>query len=63
MSLITEQLIINNIPFIRTYSDAGYYIHGGSPEADYAEAIDLASLGRTYTETTTLIESDPEPEE
>lgn len=37
--------------YIRTYSDQGVYIHGGSPEADYAEAIDPASLGRTYTET------------
>ena len=42
--------------FIRTYSDYGKYIHGGYPEADYAEAIDPASLGRTYTETDRPIE-------
>lgn len=36
---------------IRTYSDSGFYIHGGYPEADYAEAIDPASAGRTYVET------------
>lgn len=45
--------------FIRTYSDQGVYIHGGSPEADYAEAIDPASLGRTYTETDIPIEDEP----
>lgn len=42
---------------IRTYSDSGYYIHGGLPEGDYTEAIDPVSTGRTYTETTTLIET------
>lgn len=45
--------------FIRTYSDQGFYVHGGSPEADYAEAIDPASLGRTYTETDRPIEDEP----
>ncbi len=42
--------------FVRTYSDAGVYIHGGFPEADYAEAIDRADLNRTYTETNIPIE-------
>lgn len=42
--------------FIRTYSDAGFYIHGGFPEADYTEAIDRANLNRTYTETNIPIE-------
>ena len=36
---------------IKTYSDAGYYIHGGDPEGDYTEAIDPISAGRTYIET------------
>lgn len=45
--------------YIRTYSDQGVYIHGGSPEADYAEAIDPASLGRTYTETDRPIPDEP----
>lgn len=44
---------------IRTYSDKGVYVHGGSPEADYAEAIDPASLGRTYTETDRPIPDEP----
>ena len=31
-------------------------VHGGSPVADYAEALDPADLGRTYTETDIPIE-------
>lgn len=45
---------------VRTYSDAGFMIHGGYPEADYIEAIDPISTGRTYTETDRPI---PEPEQ
>lgn len=52
--MIIQEIIGENL--IRTYSDKGVYIHGGSPEGDYAEAVDLASLGRTYTETDILIE-------
>lgn len=47
-----------NGDFTRAYSNAGFYIHGGNPEADYTEAYDPTSLGRTYTETTTPIEDD-----
>lgn len=36
---------------VKAHSDAGFYIHGGSPEADYAEAIDPKSANRKYTET------------
>jgi len=54
----TETITINDQQFIRTYSDAGFMIHGGSPEADYAEATDPAELGRTYTETDIPIEQD-----
>lgn len=46
-----EHFELNEHDFIRTYSDAGMMIHGGSPEADYTEATDPAELGRTYTET------------
>lgn len=52
----TESITIGEQQFIRTYSDKGMMIHGGSPEADYAEALDLAELGRVYTETTHIIE-------
>ena len=54
----TETITINDQQFIRTYSDAGFMIHGGFPEADYEEAIDPADLGRTYTETDIPIEQD-----
>lgn len=59
----TETLTIGGKQFIRTYSDKGMYIHGGSPEADYSEALDPADLGRTYTETTTPIEDETSAED
>lgn len=52
----TENITIGGKTFIRTYSDRGMMIHGGSPVADYAEALDPADLGRTYTETDIPIE-------
>lgn len=52
----TEQLTINGKQFIRTDSDTGYMIHGGSPESDYSEALDPAEFGRTYIETDIPIE-------
>ena len=54
----TEQITINDKAFIRTYSDAGYLIHGGSPEGGYAEAIDPADAARTYTETDIPVEGE-----
>ena len=54
----TETITISGKAFIRTYSDRGMMIHGGSPEADYTEALDPAELGRTYTETDIPIESE-----
>lgn len=59
----TETITISGHDFVRSYSDAGYYIHGGMPEGDYAEAIDPAELGRTYTETNIPIEDDTTAEE
>ena len=41
---------------IKTYSDEGFYIHGGLPEGDYAEAIDPPGIERTYTETDRYID-------
>lgn len=43
---------------IRTYSDKNVYVHGGFPEADYAEAIDPIYMNRTYVETDIPIESE-----
>lgn len=59
----TETVTINDKQFIRTYSDSGYLIHGGSPEGDYAEALDPSELGRTYTETDIPAEEDAEAQE
>lgn len=59
----TETLTIGGKQFIRTYSDKGMYIHGGSPEADYSEALDPAELGRTYTETDIPVEGEASAEE
>ena len=59
----TETVTINGTQFIRTWSDRGMMIHGGSPEADYSEALDPAELGRTYTETDTPIEEETDAEQ
>lgn len=59
----TETVTINGKAFVRTYSDKGMYIHGGMPEADYAEALDPADLGRTYTETETPVEDETDAEQ
>lgn len=65
MAIVTKTLEINGKSFIKTYSDLGYLIHGGSPEGDYAEAIDPAELNRTYTETAIPADGDGDltPEE
>ena len=57
--IITE--IKDNL--IHTYSDAGFKIHGGFPEADYDDAYDPIELGRTYVETDIPIESETTAEE
>lgn len=61
--IIQENVTISGKSFVKTYSDRGMMIHGGSPEGDYAEAIDPAELGRTYTETDIPIEGDTTAEE
>lgn len=63
MAIIQEHFLVGERDFIRTYSDAGFYIHGGSPEGDYSEACDPAELNRTYTETNIPIESGSGAEE
>lgn len=59
----TETVVINDKNFIRTFSDIGMKIHGGSPEADYDEAVDPAESGRTYIETDIPIEGESNAEE
>ena len=46
--------------FVKAYSDAGYYIHGGNPEGDYVSAVDHESVGRIYKETNIKIETNDE---
>ena len=46
--------------FVKAYSDAGYYIHGGNPEGDYTVAVDPESVGRIYKETDIKIETNGE---
>ena len=59
--MIIQELIGNDL--VRTYSDKNVYIHGGYPEADYAEAVDPVGMGRTYVETDIPIEDDATAEE
>lgn len=61
--IVQERFTLNDKEFIRTYSDSGMMIHGGSPEGDYTEAVDPADSGRTYTETDIPIDADPTAEE
>ena len=56
MAIVTEQYYIGDRLFNRAYSDKGFLIHGGEPEADYSEANDPAEFGRTYVETNIPIE-------
>ena len=63
MAIIQEHFLVGERDFIRTYSDAGMMIHGGSPESDYSEATDPAELNRTYTETNIPIEGGSEADE
>lgn len=57
MAIVTEQI---SETLVKTYSDAGYKIHGGSPDADYDAAIDPISAGRTYIETDIPVEDGEE---
>lgn len=61
--VIYEQFTVGETLFNRAYSDRGMMIHGGVPEADYTEACDPASFGRTYTETDIPIEGEDTAED
>lgn len=48
----TENVIINEKVYVKSWSDAGFYIHGGNPvEHDYITAIDTVTGWPGYTET------------
>lgn len=61
--IVQEHFEVEGVEFVKTYSDRGMMIHGGSPEGDYSEATDPAEFGRTYTETDIPIEGDNTAEE
>lgn len=54
--IITENIVINNTEFVRTYSDKGYYVEREGVQ--YSEAIDPIGSGREYTETDVVVEDD-----
>jgi len=45
---------------VRTYSNAGFKVHGGLPEGDYDVAYDPAEAHREYTETDIPVDVNPE---
>ena len=61
--IIQEHFLIGERDFVRTYSNSGVKIRGGSPEADYDVAEDPAEFGRTYTETDIPADADVTAEE
>lgn len=56
--LVKENIAIGGRAFVKTYSDAGFYIERDG--ARYSEAIDPADIPRTYTETDEPVEDDSE---
>lgn len=57
MAVVQEQI---SETLVKTYSDAGYKIHGGDPESDYDAAVDPIDAGRTYVETDIPVEDGEE---
>ena len=58
--IVKENLNINGKAFVRTFSDAGFMIERDGQT--YAEALDLAYLGREYKETDIPVEQQEEDE-
>lgn len=56
----TENLIINDREFKRTYSDEDFYILQEQTGIQYAEAIDVMTANYTYVETDKPIEREEE---
>lgn len=56
--IISETIKLNDKNFTKTYSDAGFYIERNG--VHYAEAIDNIGSEREYTETSILIETEPD---
>lgn len=56
--IVTENMTINGVAFVKTYSDRGMMVERDGIR--YSEAIDPAVFGRKYTETDEPISTDPE---
>lgn len=52
----TENIYVNGLALVRTYSDANRMIRQDGTGNIYSEAVDPVGSGRTYTETDTPIE-------
>ena len=61
--LIKEEITIDGVIFIRTYSDKHCYIRGGDPVGLYEEALDLKELHMEYEETDIPIDETDEATE
>lgn len=59
--LVRENMEIGGKAFVKTYSDADFYIERDGVR--YSEAIDPADIPRTYTETDEPISPAEEPDE
>ena len=58
MSIVIENITIDDREFTKTYSNANMMIEQDGTGALYSEAIDPEGIGRTYTETDIPIERD-----
>lgn len=57
--MIVQEILDNGL--IRTYSNAGFKIHGGYPEGDYDVSYDPEDSHREFTETTIPVDTPPQP--
>lgn len=60
--IVTEKYrtLSDGTVLVKTYSDIGHYIIQNGTGIEYSEAIDPEKMGRTYTESERLIESEEE---
>ena len=56
--IVKENMEISGRAFVKTYSDAGFYIERDGEK--YSEAIDPANIQREYIETDEPVEDDGE---
>ena len=54
--IVQENITINNKQFVKTYSDAEFYIKKKGTDEVYVEAIDLPTSNFEYVETEDKIE-------